>query len=370
MPHTNIKSSSKTLNNYLRCLTILCSGLTLACTATAQDTTVDKTEPKIEKLAERPYFNDKKAPNAKDLLAIQKLLQKNVAQARAATVCIQLPAGGSGSGVIISETGLILTAAHVSAGVDKKLTIVMEDGTKHDAISLGLHSDTDAAMVQITDKGKYPFVKQDTSTINLDPEKDASALSSTKLGDWVFSLGHSGGYDKARGSGLRLGRLVSIDATTIQSDCILIGGDSGGPLFDINGYLVGIHSRVGAVTEVNFHVPIHVFHKHWDAMTKGEFIGNGKFAQKPVKGGGFIGVAVEAIGNGLQVTDVDKTAAAGRAKIQIGDILTLANDNKLTKRQDLADFIKGQFTGDDITLTIIKKGTDKPIKVTLNLGTR
>ncbi len=358
MLHINLKSSSKTLKNYLRCLLILCSGLTLACTATAQD----PAESNINDIPERPYFNNKKAPNAEDLLAIQKLLQKNVAQARAATVCILLPSGGSGSGVIVSETGLILTAAHVSTGVDKKLTIVMEDGTEYDAISLGLHSDTDAAMMQITKKGKYPFVKLDTAA--------EASKASTKLGDWVFSLGHSGGYDKARGSGLRLGRLVRIAETTIQSDCTLIGGDSGGPLFDINGYLVGIHSRVGAATEANLHVPIHVFHTHWDAMKKGEFIGSGPFAQKPVKGGGFLGVAVEDIDSGLKVTDIDDTASAAKAKINIGDILTDANDTKLTKRSDLEEFLKEQFIGDDITLTVIKKGADKPIKVTLNLGAR
>jgi len=99
--------------------------------------------------AKRPYYNDKKAPNSQeDLKAIQKSLQENLEQARAATVCIQI-AGASGTGVIISEDGLILTAAHVSSGVGKTMDVVMEDGTKHKAISLGLHSETDAAMMQI-----------------------------------------------------------------------------------------------------------------------------------------------------------------------------------------------------------------------------
>jgi len=357
MHHSTIKKSPKTLSSYLRCLIILCSGLSLACTATAQNPLEAD-----EKTTERPYFNDKKAPNAEDLIAIQKLLQKNVEQARKATICIQLDQGGSGSGVIISEDGLVLTAAHVSTGVDKKLTVVMEDGTEHEAISLGLHSETDAAMVQITDKKKFPFVKLDMG------KKRESA--STKLGDWVFSLGHSGGFDKARGSGLRLGRLVKRSDTTIQSDCTLIGGDSGGPLFDINGYLVGIHSRVGQVSEQNMHVPIHVFHEHWDTMKKGEFIGQGPFAQKPVKGKGFLGVAVEQVATGLKVTDIDPDASAAKAEIEIGDILTKANETDLKEKANLADFLQEQFVGTDITFTVIKKGTDKPIEVKVNLGKR
>jgi serine protease Do len=243
------------LRNSLSLLTSLLCGALIVCSATAQQTA----ETTVAAIKERPYFNDKKVPNANDLIAIQELLQKNKDRARAATVCIKI-GKGSGSGVIVSEDGLILTAAHVSAGVNKKLTVIMEDGKELEARSLGLHSETDAAMIQITEKGSYPYV-------NIEPEKERDNAS-TKLGDWVFSLGHSGGFDKERGSGLRLGRLVRIAETTIQSDCTLIGGDSGGPLFDINGTLIGIHSRVGKVTEQNMHVPMHVFHTHWDALKK------------------------------------------------------------------------------------------------------
>ena len=78
----------------------------------------------------------------------------------------------------------------------------MEDGTRHRARTLGLVADSDAAMIRITDEGDYPFVEID--------RKD-----SARLGDWVFSLGHSGGFDKARGSVVRLGRLVRIANRTL-----------------------------------------------------------------------------------------------------------------------------------------------------------
>jgi len=335
----------------------------LACSATAQNPTAVKDEStEINQLvepAERPYFNDKKAPNAEDLIAIQKRLQKNVERVRKATVCIQLEQGGSGSGVIISEDGLVLTAAHVSTGVDKKLTIVMEDGTEYEAISLGLHSETDAAMVKITDKQKFPYVELDTG--------ESLDKASTKLGDWVFSLGHSGGFDKARGSGLRLGRLVRRNATTINSDCTLIGGDSGGPLFDINGRLIGIHSRVGQVSEQNMHVPIHVFHEHWDTMMAGEFIGNGPFAKKEVKGNGFLGVAIEAVEKGLKITALDDEGSVSKSDIKVGDILTKANQVDLKKKDDLAGFLKEQVVGSEITLTVIRKGTTEPVEVKIKL---
>lgn len=305
---------------------------------------------------DRLYVNDKKAPeDRKDLEAIQSALTKALPKARAATVCIEV-GEGSGSGVIVSPDGLILTAAHVSGGVKKKVTVIMEDGTKHKAETLGLVSDTDAAMIQITDKGTYPFIDIDRS-------------ESTRLGDWVFAIGHSGGFDKNRGSVVRIGRLVRIANSTFQSDCILIGGDSGGPLFDLTGKLVGIHSRVGQQLQVNMHVPMTEFVKNWDAMLKGEFLGEGPFAKKPVKGTGFLGLATEARpGGGLRVTKVGNKTPAQEAGFKEGDILMKLNGTDLTKREQFQDLLKELCAGDEITLDIERAG--KPKTITLNLGER
>ena len=183
--------------------------------------------------ADRLYFNDLSTPKSlDDLRAIQEAMQSNLSRAREATVCLQI-GEGSGSGVIVSPEGLVLTAAHVTGGVGEEVKVVMEDGTEYQGVSLGLNAKTDAAMLKIIDSGPFPFVEYDK-------------VDATKLGDWVFSLGHSGGFDKARGINVRIGRLVREAETTIQSDCMLIGGDSGGPLFDMTGKVIGIHSRVGA----------------------------------------------------------------------------------------------------------------------------
>jgi lysine N6-hydroxylase len=86
---------------------------------------------------------------------------------------------------------------------------------------------------------------------------------------------------------------VQVKDDTFQSDCSLIGGDSGGPLFDLDGKLVGIHSRVGQRTQENMHVPMREFVKNWDGMLKSEFIGEGPFAKRPEKGKGFLGIGTE-----------------------------------------------------------------------------
>lgn len=304
----------------------------------------------------RVSVNDKKVPESrKDLEAIQTAVASALPKARAATVCIEI-SEGSGSGVIVSADGLVLTAAHVATGVKKKVTVILEDGTRLKAETLGLVADKDAAMIRITEKGIYPFVEIDRA-------------ETTKLGDWVFSLGHSGGFDKERGSVVRLGRLVRIAGSTFQSDCMLIGGDSGGPLFDLSGKLVGIHSRVGQQMQVNMHVPMTEFIANWEGMLKAEFIGEGPYAEKPVKGNGFLGLATEARSEGgLRVTKVGKKSPAETAGIKEKDVLLKLNGVALENRGQMQDLLKELSAGDELTLETERGG--KPKTFTLNLGER
>ena len=305
---------------------------------------------------ERLYVNDKPAPeNRKDLEVIQSALLAALPKARAATVGIELEEG-FGTGVIVSADGLVLTAAHVSGAVKKKITVILEDGTKLKAQTLGLNSETDAAMIRITEPGTWPFVEIDRN-------------DSARLGDWVFALGHSGGFDKNRGLVTRLGRLVRMAHSTFQSDCILIGGDSGGPLFDLQGRLVGINSRVGNEVQENMHVPMSEFVGKWDDLLKGEFIGEGPFTKKPVKGSGFLGLATEARPEGgLKVTKVGKKSPAETAGLKVGDVILKLNDTPLAKREDLQNLLKEMAEGDEITLDLLRGGKNETL--TLNLGAR
>lgn len=301
-------------------------------------------------------LNSKKAPETQDdLMLLQEALQAALPKARSATVCIDL-GNGSGSGVIVSKDGLVMTAAHVSGGVGKDVKIVLPDGTKLKAETLGLDSDTDAALIRITEKypggGDFPFV-------------DINKTDETKLGDWIFSLGHSGGFDKDRGVVVRLARLVRIANSTIQTDGTLIGGDSGGPLFDMDGRLIGIHSRVGPQLPVNMHVPVHVFTENWDRMMDSEFLGEGPFAQKPKKGTGFIGIATTDVEGGLEVTKVGKDTVAEKAGIKVGDLLRTFNGNKLSTRDGMREMLADMAPDDKLTLEITRDGKEQTITLRL-----
>ncbi|GAA5483569.1 S1C family serine protease [Haloferula sargassicola] len=311
----------------------------------------------IPALAERPWIDQKRVPESRDdLKEIQQLMQAALPRARAATVCIQL-GQGSGSGVIVSEDGLIMTAAHVTGGVGHAFSVIFEDGREVKAESLGLNSETDAALAKIVEPGKYPYVE-----LARDGEE-------AKLGDWVFALGHSGGFDKERGVVFRPGRIVRTTTSTIQSDCNLIGGDSGGPLFDLNGKLVGIHSRVGAKLPENMHVPTREFLRAWDELNKSEFLGEGPFAEKPEVGKAFLGIHVEAReAGGVEIKRVGRESPAEKAGMKAGDVILSIDGQPLPDRKTLQDWLATKAPDEQVAFEMLRDGSSETL--TLRLGDR
>lgn len=203
--------------------------------------------------------------NPDGLRQIDQRIQSVTRAALPCTVAL-IPGGpakeyGTGSGVVVSPDGLILTAAHVTMGMGDKVIVIFPDGKRAKGKVLGMDYTRDSGMVQITDPGTYPHVPVGDST-GLQPD------------DWCLALGHSGGFDPQRTPPVRLGRVIQHDpAGFLMTDSTLIGGDSGGPLFDLDGRVIGIHSNIGFSLSQNNHVPIAAFHQHWDRLKAGERFG-------------------------------------------------------------------------------------------------
>ena len=255
---------------------------------------------------------------------------------KAATVCLDLGAGMSGSGVIVSSDGLILSAAHVTQEVGKEFEVIFEDGRRVPAVGLGMDTSNDASMGEITLKGEYPYV-------------DLSEIQN--VGQYVLSLGHSGGFDKERGLVLRLGRVTELSDTSAMSDCSLIGGDSGGPLFDLEGNLIGIHSRVGSVTNSNTHIPTHVFTQQWDQLKSGELMGDGTFANAGIT---FLGMRLLSQEEKLVVIEVEKASKADETGITEGDVLLSVNGKAVASEGDIFEVLQ--------TLSVSEEGVEVSIK--------
>src|ERR1700758_5044418 len=100
--------------------------------------------------------------------------------------------------------------------------------------------------------------------------------TSLTKGQWVVSIGHPGGFRPNRTPVVRLGRVLEANANLIVTDCTLVGGDSGGPLFDLDGKVIGIHSRISSGLAFNFHVPVDTYRTTWDRLVKGDVWGGGR----------------------------------------------------------------------------------------------
>lgn len=194
--------------------------------------------------------------NPDELRALEVQVKQVVAKALPCVVGVRV-GPGQGSGVIVSEDGFVLTAGHVVGKPDQDVVFVFQDGKTAKGKTLGMFKSADAGLMKITDPGKWPFVERGQS-------------AALKPGDWCVALGHPFGFTEGRPPVVRAGRVLQTGDNVVQTDCPLVAGDSGGPLFDLSGRVIGINSRIGGHTNMNFHVPADVFAAHWDRLAKGE----------------------------------------------------------------------------------------------------
>lgn len=262
--------------------------------------------------------------------------------------------GSSGSGVITTADGLILTAAHVIQGADE-LEVVFPDGEQVRGKVLGANYSKDIAMVQIMAKGPWPFAGMG----------DSKPLSA---GDWVVALGHSAGFDAARTPPVRFGRVVSKGpGNFLTTDCTLIGGDSGGPLFDLNGKIVGINSSIGVSLTNNNHAGVDGFKEDWDRIKIGEAWGKLSMnplanPEMPVIGIGFgirrgvVGVPVES------VVPKSPSAAAG---VRVGDVIQSIDGTRISDANKLLQVLAKRQPGDQVKLGVLRDRKSLEMDVTL-----
>ena len=279
--------------------------------------------------------------NVTELKSLQVRVKGVVDKCSAATVGV-LIGMGAGSGVIVSEDGLVLTAAHVSGKAGQTCSIVLPDGKRLKGKTLGSNTKLDSGMIQITEKGpndgKWPFLSVGKS-------------ADLKKGQWLVSLGHPGGWQKGRPPVARLGQVRWSTKDAIQTTCTLVGGDSGGPLFDLEGNVVGIHSRIGYTLETNIHVPSDVFKVAWAQMARGEEVG------KPAKPAtAAFGVEFDDDPKVVRLAAVPEEGPAARAGLKRGDIITEFDGREVSTPEDIRAVLRKRKPDDEVEVKL-KRGS-------------
>jgi serine protease Do len=258
----------------------------------------------------------------------------------------QVPTEGLGSGFIISSDGLILTNAHVVKDA-KSVTVTLTDRRTYKAKVLGYDTKTDIAVVKIP-------------ATNL-PTVRVGNPATLQAGDWVLAIGSPYGFYNTVTAGIVSAKSRSLPdddmVPFIQTDVAVNPGNSGGPLFDTKGEVVGINSQIftqtGAFEGLSFAIPINVA----EAVAK-QIIQNGHVEHAK------LGIAVQTVSQqlansfGLQtprgalVADVSKGSPAAKAGIKAGDIILSVNGEPVNDSADLPMMIGLMQPGQPVKLGV------------------
>lgn len=271
-----------------------------------------------------------------ELKAHQRQQSKVAAAIEKVTVNVRQGAA-QGSGVLI-RGGYVFTAAHVGGKPHRKATVVLSDGRELRAEVLGMNRNVDAGLLRIVDESVRDSL----------PYASLGRSASLKAGHWVIGAGHPGGWQSGRGAVIRVGRVLNVMSDTIMSDVALIGGDSGGPLFDLRGRLVGIHSRIGTEVVDNMHVPIDTFQRDWDRLTNAEVWGVLP-GYTPV-----IGVLGVKGDTRAVLGEIVKGGPADQAFLMTGDIVRKFDGQPIESFEELQRAVRATMPGDRIKIEVLR----------------
>jgi len=195
---------------------------------------------------EKAFFDLGQPPrNLSDLVQLSDRLVRLAPYTAQRTVAVR-QSEGQGSGVIVSTDGRVLTAAHVIRDINRDITLTTFDGIELKAQVLWLDTTLDTGMLKIQRDQEWPHAKLARS-------------SNVRPGTWCIATGHPKTNAPSTSPLIRAGRILGAVKDRIATDTVLTHGDSGGPLFDMNGKLIGIHSRIGPRVADSIHIPVELF---------------------------------------------------------------------------------------------------------------
>jgi serine protease Do len=270
------------------------------------------------------------------------------------------PMRGQGSGFIVSPDGIVLTNAHVVEG-SEHVSVKLADRREFDAKVLGADKATDVAVLKI-DARNLPVVRLgDSNELN--------------VGDYVLAIGAPFGLEETATAGIVSAKARSLpgDGTVpfIQTDAAVNPGNSGGPLFDSSGAVVGINSQIytssGGYQGVSFAIPINLAANVRDQIVKTGNVQHGR-----------LGVEVQTVTQALAqsfklkspggalVAKVEPGGAAEKAGLQAGDVILSYDGQPIVESGDLASRVSIAPPGKRVDLEISRNG--KPMTLTAKVG--
>ena len=271
----------------------------------------------------------------------------------------QVPSRGQGSGFIVSPDGTILTNAHVVDGASV-VTVKLTDRREYTAKVVGLDKGSDVAVLKI-EAANLPTVRLPSS-------------DSVQVGEWVLAIGSPYGFENTVTAGIVSAKSRALPDGSyvpfIQTDVAVNPGNSGGPLFNLKGEVIGINSQIysrsGGSQGVSFAIPIEVAMNVQNQIQK-----TGKVTR------GQLGVTIQDVNQSLAdsfglkrpagalVSSVNKDGAAAKAGLQPGDVIVRYNDREIVSSNELPLLVSSAAPGSTAKLEVLRDGKTERFNVTL-----
>ena len=284
----------------------------------------------------RPPFTKTAPTSLADLKTMEHHVKTLAARVSPAVVAVEV-GSGNGSGVVISADGLVLTAGHVCGGPDRNVRFTFHDGRTVRGKTLGLSRDRDTGLMKITDRGPWPYAAM-------------GDLRQARIGDWVLALGHPGGFDLRRSLVVRLGRIIRLETDALQTDCTISPGDSGGPLFDMHGRVIGIHNAISSSPAENFHVSISEYYDSWAELVQGS---SGDSQAQRFRA--YVGAQGVDDAAGCRLTVVDENSPASKAGLKVGDRVLKVDGREVKLYSSFLSWVGEAEPGETLNLEV-KRG--------------
>lgn len=271
-----------------------------------------------------------------------------------------------GTGVIVSDNGYIVTNWHLAGNKYSSCYVTLEDGTVYNGNTVWADSDLDLAIVKIATKGLKYMALGDSEHI--------------RVGDEVYAIGNPIGIEFQRTvtSGIisGLNRTIKIEEKNtysymedlIQTDASINQGNSGGPLINRKGEVIGINSvKIESAEGIGFAVPINIIKPIIESFTsKDEFeeayLGIFAYDKEVIK---YLKNNVDFEG-GIYVVKISKDGPVAKTNIKIGDIITKIDGNNINKMSELRKYIYQKKPGDKVELVINRNNKEYKTEVKLN----
>lgn len=319
-------------------------------TASTAAAPVDATAPAVSAARLEMILAGEDPASVGELKAMQAHVQDLVKRVLPATV--SLP-GASGVLVRRNNQSFVLSAAHVTVMADQKIRITQTNGKRLAGTTLGADHRSDVALVRVDSLREHAAVEIGKS-------------SELKRGQWVLMLGHPSGAKPGRSAPARLGRVLRVPKTGyLITDCTMQAGDSGGPLFDMQGRVVGINSRINKNLAMNMHAPVDALVEQWTELQ------DGKVTQARRRGRrGQLGLGAPLVyGKGCPVFgDVPSESKAAKAGLQKGDRLFEMDGTDIEDRRSVQRVLRDFRSGEIITIVVERNGKGIELKIPLVTG--